>query len=84
MVCNIIVGRNDFKLLIKILFWTYMILFSITTTKIVYYSSLTYMPLAFLAAVYLNNLAEIHARIKNYVIGLLAFMGVVFSLLLAG
>ncbi|MEO8414123.1 MAG: glycosyltransferase family 39 protein [Ginsengibacter sp.] len=81
---NKIAGRNDFKLLMKILFWTVMILFSITTTKIVHYSSLTYMPLAFLAAVYLNNLAEIHARIKNYVIGLLAFMGFVFSLLLAG
>ncbi len=81
---NKIVGRTDFKLLMKILFWTVMILFSITTTKIVHYSSLTYMPLAFLATVYLDYLLENHSSVKKYVIILLAVMGFVFSLLLAG
>ena len=42
------------------------------------------MPLAFLATVYLNNLVENHAKIKNYVLVLLAFAGLVFSVLLAG
>ena len=80
---NKMFGKNDFKLLMKILFWTVMILFSITTTKIVHYSSLTYMPLAFLATVYLNNLVENNLKIKNYVLLLLAFGGLVFSFLLA-
>lgn len=76
-------GKNDFTLLMKILFWTVMILFSITTTKIVHYSSLTYMPLAFLATVYLNYILENNIKTKKYVIILLAFGGFVFSFLLA-
>lgn len=32
------------------LFWVVLIVFSITTTKIIHYSSMTYVPLAFLAA----------------------------------
>ncbi|HSQ44100.1 MAG TPA: hypothetical protein VLM16_03835, partial [Ginsengibacter sp.] len=77
-------GKNDFKLLMKILFWTVMILFSITTTKIVHYSSLTYMPLAFLSTVYLDYLLENNLNTKKYIIILLAFGGFVFSFLLAG
>ena len=76
-------GKNDFTLLMKILFWTVMILFSITTTKIVHYSSLTYMPLAFLATIYLNNLVENNFKIKNYVLALLTIVGFTFSFLLA-
>lgn len=76
-------GRSNYTLLMKILFWTVMILFSITTTKIVHYSSLTYMPLAFLATVYLNYVLENSSKIKNYVIVLLAFGGGIFSFLLA-
>ncbi len=81
---NKIFGKNEFRLLMKILFWTVMILFSITTTKIVHYSSLTYLPLTFLAAVYLDYLLENNSFIKKYIIVLLAFMGLLFSLLLAG
>jgi 4-amino-4-deoxy-L-arabinose transferase-like glycosyltransferase len=76
-------GKTEFKLLMKILFWTVMILFSITTTKIVHYSSLTYMPLAFLATVYIDYLFESQERIKSYIIFLLLAIGLVFSLLLA-
>jgi 4-amino-4-deoxy-L-arabinose transferase-like glycosyltransferase len=75
-------SKNDFTLLMKILFWTVMILFSITTTKIVHYSSLTYMPLAFLATVYLDRLVENDLKIKNYILVLLAFAGLMFSFLL--
>jgi len=78
-----IFGKNDFRLLMKILFWTVMILFSLTTTKIVHYSSLTYMPLAFLAAVYLTHLIESKSSMSVYVIVLLAFGGFVFSFLMA-
>ncbi len=76
-------GKNDFILLMKLLFWTVMILFSITTTKIVHYSSLTYMPLAFLASVYLNKLIEENGAMKKYLLILIVVMGFVFSFLLA-
>ncbi|MEO6219183.1 MAG: glycosyltransferase family 39 protein [Ginsengibacter sp.] len=75
--------KNDFLLLMKILFWSVLILFSITTTKIVHYSSLTYMPLSFLASVYLDKLVLNHERMKKYVLVLIALMGFVFSFLLA-
>jgi len=37
----------------KILFWVVMILFTIVETKIVHYSSMSYLPLSFLSAIYL-------------------------------
>ncbi len=40
----------DFMLWMKILFWVVMILFTIVKTKIVHYSSMSYLPLSFLAA----------------------------------
>ncbi|MDE3214738.1 MAG: glycosyltransferase family 39 protein [Bacteroidota bacterium] len=76
-------GKNEFKLLMKILFWTVMILFSITTTKIVHYSSLTYMPLAFLAAIYLDRLMEEKTKTHPLLTALLIGMGLFFSFLLA-
>ncbi len=75
--------KNEFSLLMKILFWVVMILFSITTTKIVHYSSLTYMPLAFLATAYLDKLLQNHKKMKKYLLILIVFMGFVFSFLLA-
>ncbi|MEO5648674.1 MAG: glycosyltransferase family 39 protein [Ginsengibacter sp.] len=75
--------KKDFLRLMKILFWTVMILFSITTTKIVHYTSLTYMPLAFMAACYLDSLIVKQQKMKNSLLFLIAFMGLVFSFLLA-
>lgn len=75
--------KNNFSLLMKILFWVVMILFSITTTKIVHYSSLTYMPLAFLATVHLEKLLVNYESMKKYVLVLIVFMGFIFSFLLA-
>lgn len=39
----------------RILFWVVILLFSIVTTKIIHYSSMTYLPLSFLAAYTLYN-----------------------------
>ena len=75
--------KNDFSRLMKILFWTVIILFSITTTKIVHYSSLTYMPLAFMAACYLDWLIVNQQKMKISLLVLIGFMGFVFSSLLA-
>ncbi len=84
----VLFGKNkevnkNFLRLMKILFWTVLILFSITTTKIVHYSSLTYMPLAFMAAIYLNNLLMKQEKMKTSLLILIAVMGFVFSSLLA-
>ncbi len=49
---------GDFRLMMKILFWTVLILFSIVSTKIVHYSSLCYFPLTFLAAEELYRLSN--------------------------
>jgi len=75
--------KKEFSRLMKILFWTVMILFSITTTKIVHYSSLTYMPLSFMAACYLDWLIVNQQKMKISLLILIAFMGFVFSFLLA-
>lgn len=75
--------KKEWLLLMKILFWTVMILFSITTTKIVHYSSMTYFPLSIMAALYLENLLTEKKRTKNYILILLACMGFIFSFLLA-
>ena len=38
-----------------VLFWVVMILFTIVTTKIVHYSSMAYLPLSYLAALYITR-----------------------------
>jgi 4-amino-4-deoxy-L-arabinose transferase-like glycosyltransferase len=75
--------NRDFLRLMKILFWTVMILFSITTTKIVHYSSLTYMPLSFMATCYLDFLIAKQQKMRIPLLVLIACMGFVFSFLLA-
>lgn len=42
----------------SILFWVVLIVFSIVKTKIIHYSSLTYFPMSFLAAVSIQNLMD--------------------------
>lgn len=75
--------KKEFVLLMKILFWSVMILFSLSTTKIVHYSSLTYFPLSFLAAIYINKLVETKVKMKRWMLILIVIMGFVFSFLLA-
>ena len=75
--------KKDFIKVMKILFWTVMILFSLSTTKIVHYSSLTYFPLSFLAAIYLDNLITEKKKMKSGLLFLITFMGLLFSFLLA-
>lgn len=48
----------DFTLWMKILFWVVMILFTIVKTKIVHYSSMSYLPLSFLAALVLYSYSK--------------------------
>ncbi len=71
----------DYKKWMLILFWVVLILFTIVKTKIVHYSSLTYFPLAFIAAhVIYQGLQK--GRLPSWVVILLIPLGAVFSTVL--
>ena len=72
---------KDFYTLNFILFWGVLILFSITTTKIVHYSSLCYFPLSFLAAYILYQKIEEKRTLHKLSFVLLAFVGVLLGLI---
>jgi len=65
-----------------ILFWVVLILFSIASTKIVHYSSMTYLPLSFLATTVIVNLEW--ENVKKYVKGLYFFLAGIFFLIFIG
>lgn len=80
----------DFHLWMLCLFWVVLILFSIVTTKIIHYSSMTWVPLSFVAAytLYLAQKKEIRLRKWSFylyaIIGILvsgAFIGVAYILI---
>lgn len=52
------VTSYDFRIWMLSLFWVVMILFSLSSTKIIHYSSMSYAPLSFLAALSLHNLPD--------------------------
>lgn len=74
--------NNNFELLMKILFWTVMILFTIVTTKIVHYSSLSYLPLSFIASIYIDQLLDGRKFSKSILI-ILIITGFIFSFILS-
>ena len=63
------------------LFWVVLILFSMVQSKIVHYSSLAYYPMTFLAALYLERIAEEKIKMARWVkvlfFSLLAFWALV-------
>lgn len=66
----------NFKKWMLCLFWVVLILFSITTTKIIHYSSMCYIPLAFLAATTIDK----KLNFKGWMKGLYLFIGGIVSL----
>lgn len=63
------------------LFWVVLIVFSITTTKIVHYSSMTYAPLSFLAALFVYGMFNQREQLKRYQKGLLIFLGALWGVI---
>lgn len=63
-----------------IMFWVVMIVFSLSTTKIVHYSSLTYYPLTFIAALRLWKLINFYDKWNQIDSILLSFVGTVVAL----
>src|SRR5690606_13079564 len=76
--------KLPFEAWMRYLFWVVLILFSIVTTKIVHYSSMTYLPLSFLAALHVVQLLEkrralakwqrIWLLVQGLLLGLLFFL----------
>lgn len=63
-----------------ILFWVVLILFSIVKTKIVHYSSLTYFPLTFLAAVFVYRARQKTIRWSRWMSVLIIVLSVLLAL----
>ncbi len=73
---------QGFSLLMWIMFWVVLILFSIVKTKIVHYSSLCYYPICYLAALQIYNLLEHKSTLKKGVKVLLLVLAIVWSIVL--
>lgn len=67
---------QNLKKIMFVWFWVVMIVFSISKTKIVHYSSMLYFPAAFISALYLENMIRNEEKIKwdsfsLYIIGII-------------
>jgi len=72
---------KDFYTLNFILFWVVLILFSITTTKIVHYSSLCYFPLSFMAAYIIYKYENEKKNLHKISFVLLAVVGILVGII---
>ena len=73
---------NDLTIWMNILFWVVIILFTIVTTKIVHYSSMTYLPLSFIAALYISKLENKQFSIPRWILIIYLTIGCLFGLIL--
>lgn len=81
--------RQDFRIWMKFLFWVVLILFTIVRSKIVHYSSMTYFPLTFLAALVIYKMLDGRIAFSRWMkVGLWGiaalYLIVVFTLPFAG
>ena len=74
--------ENDFRPWMVALFWVVMIIFSISTTKIIHYSSMTYLPLSFLAAWFLHDKVDNGITLSKPLLALYILLGSLWSILL--
>jgi hypothetical protein len=72
---------EDFYLLNFILFWVVLLLFSITTTKIVHYSSMCYFPLSFIAAYIIYQKSNENKKLSKTSLVLITIVGIILSIL---
>jgi len=64
-----------------IMFWVVLLLFSVVKTKIIHYSLLTYFPMTFLAAWVWDKWLDRKIEIRNWQIGLIFFISLIYSAL---
>lgn len=65
----------DLNSWMRLLFWVVIILFSIVTTKIIHYSSMTYLPLSFLAAYTVYHSSVLKTALKKSIKVLYLILG---------
>lgn len=80
---NALTELSTFVPWMKTTFWVVMILFSIVTTKIVHYSSMTYFPVSFLAAKFLYDWLNERVTWNKWVSFGILSIGFILSLVLA-
>jgi 4-amino-4-deoxy-L-arabinose transferase-like glycosyltransferase len=73
--------ESNFKIWMIALFWVVMIIFSLSTTKIVHYSSMTYLPLSFLAARYLHDVISGKKSKSRFVFWVYTFLGTIWTVI---
>lgn len=73
--------KFKFRKWMNVLFWVVLILFSIVSTKIVHYSSMTYLPLSFMAAYYLFQIDRGKERMSKWIAIFVGLTGVLLALL---
>ncbi len=75
-------SSNEFSILMKILFWFVLILFSLVKTKIVHYSSLCWIPLTYVSAEVLTAFENGNWQWKKFYTICLLFVCSIFGLVL--
>jgi len=76
--------QKDFRMWMKFLFWTVLLLFTIVRSKIVHYSSMCYFPLTFLAAHVIEKQIRGELELRRWMkIGLYAVGGLYLLLVFA-
>lgn len=72
--------QSQTRLILMILFWVVLILFSIVKTKIVHYSSLCYFPITFIATFGLLH-KDLHAKFKSTIKFMFIFIASLFVII---
>ncbi|NRA49842.1 MAG: glycosyltransferase family 39 protein, partial [Phaeodactylibacter sp.] len=67
--------QDDFRIWMKFLLWTVLILFTIVKSKIVHYSSMCYFPLTYLAALTIEGMIRGDIEFKPWLRGFLYSIG---------
>jgi hypothetical protein len=77
------IGKRNFRKVFHssmiLLFWVVLVLFSIVRTKIVHYSSLSYFPLAYLAAFSIKKIDDGRFKFQKWQKILLGFIGLTLA-----
>ena len=75
---------NQYRLMMVVLLWVVLLLFSIVKTKIIHYSSLDYFPLTFLTALFISQMKSELDRWRKWFDWMFLFVGIVFTILFLG
>tara|TARA_Y100000782_G_scaffold115527_1_gene159518 strand:- start:907 stop:2580 length:1674 start_codon:yes stop_codon:yes gene_type:complete len=70
---------KDFRKWMLMLFWVVLILFTVVRSKIVHYSSMTYFPMTFLAALVLENMLDHRITFTRWMKGIMLGLAIVMG-----